>query len=641
MSFLSRILSFQYWVTGNRGEQWGIGVHDLDGNGFLDFYANHHGYQGLREVIYNFTTTTPSTITHNVGGDLHGVTFFDIDQDGDADLLQATGADSGMVTDPNHTGSWTRINLNEDGVLSGRNSVALFGLQYGLGSKRILNPVNLDGELAVYVGVLTREGGANGQFFLRNAAGSYDAFSPVAAEITGEIAKGVHFGTDGFTDILNFDWRAREVRVYENAGSGFGSSALLSSRSMTYDVVTGDFDGDLANDILLARSGNRERLVEKNAAGDWVGTWLQPNVTSRPTSSVALVAGDFNNDGALDYAALQHGDGVDVRLYLNRGDGTFQEGERFYAPTITGRAEFMISGDFDRDGALDLVVTTSFPPTPRNGAYVLLEGEAGQGNWLSLDLEGGISETGGLGARVYVTTPDGEVRMLEQDSGVHFTSQNSTDLHFGLGAEMRADVRIVWPDGFMQYFMGLTANQHLTLTERRSGFERVYAGGTLADDIRGTTLDELLIGGGGNDSIVGQAGDDELQGGLGHDSLYGGLGDDLLVGGSGGDKLMGREGADVFSFLAPSSSPLSGRLDVIGDFQRSIDRIDLSEMDADQTTADEQSFSFIGQEAFSGEVGELRFAGGLLSGDVDGDGRADFLIGLSGVVALAQADLVL
>ena len=48
----------------------------------------------------------------------------------------------------------------------------------------------------------------------------------------------------------------------------------------------------------------------------------------------------------------------------------------------------------------------------------------------------------------------------------------------------------------------------------------------------------------------------------------------------------------------------------------------------------------IGYAAFSGTAGELRFAGGVLTADLDGDSVADFAITLV-TGTIAQADLIL
>ena len=648
MAFQAKTLEFRFWRPGDIGEQWGIGVHDLDGDGFLDLFVNHHG-RLQRELVYGFATDRPRSVELEMTGDLHGASFFDIDQDGDADLLQAAGADRGRATNPDDPVLWSQVNLNEGGVIDAANSVGDFGVEYALGRKRILSGVNLDGEIGLYVGVdsLRPDGLYKGEFFLRDEdTGRYQPFSPVGAPLTGEIAKGIHIGADPYVDIVSFDTKARVLKIYENRGQGFDAGRTLSTTSMRQDdVVTGDFDGDLVPEILLARSGGQETLYRQDGEGNWGQV---PDMPTRDTNTVVLVAGDFDNDGALDYAALQftQSDGVRVQVYLNRGDGSFETGWTFSDPNLPGKAEYMVSGDFDRDGSLDLLVTTSYPPSPREGAYVLLEGETGQGNWLSLGLKGagadrGGSETGGLGARVYLTTPDGEVQLREQDGGVHVNSQNATDLHFGLGEARTADLRVVWPDGFVQIFVGVKANQHLVLTERREGHERVFEGGVDGDRLRGSALDDLLIGRDGFDLILGQEGDDTLHGGRGSDNLFGGRGDDVLEGGRGADRLVGERGADLFRFAAVTASLPGEWEDLIGDFEVGRDRIGLGKIDADAAAAGNQRFVFLGAAAFGGEAGELRFARGFLEGDVNGDARADFRVELSGVAALGAGDILL
>lgn len=648
MAFQAKTLDFRFWKPGNIGEQWGIGVHDLDGDGFLDLFVNHHG-RLQRELVYGFATDAPRSVELEMTGDLHGASFFDIDQDGDADLLQAAGADRGRATDPDDPVLWSQVNLNEGGVIDEANSVGDFGVEYALGRKRILGGVNLDGEIGLYVGVdsLRPDGLHKGQFFLRDeATGRYEPFLPVGAPLTGEIAKGVHIGADPYVDIVSFDTQAKVLKIYENRGQGFDAGRTLSTGTMQhYDVATGDFDGDLVTEILLARSGWKERLYRQDADGDWSQA---PDMPTRDTNTLALATGDFDNDGALDYAALQltQTDGVRVHVYLNRGDGSFEKGWTFSNPNLPGKAEYMVSGDFDRDGSLDLLLTTSYPPTPREGAYVLLEGEAGQGNWLSLGLKGagadrGGSETGGLGARVYLTTPDGEVQLREQDGGVHVNSQNATDLHFGLGEARTADLRVVWPDGFVQIFVGVKANQHLVLNERREGHERVFEGGVHNDRLKGSALDDLLIGRDGFDLILGREGDDTLYGGAGNDNIFGGRGDDVLEGGRGADRMRGELGADLFRFSAVADSSPGAWQDSIRDFEVGRDRIGLGEIDANAAAAGNQGFVFLGGAAFGGEAGELRFARGFLEGDVDGDARADFRVEFHGVTALGAGDIML
>lgn len=142
---------------------------------------------------------------------------------------------------------------------------------------------------------------------------------------------------------------------------------------------------------------------------------------------------------------------------------------------------------------------------------------------------------------------------------------------------------------------------------------------------------DYLNGGSGNDVLYGSDYDDQLFGSQGRDLLYGGAGDDMIDGGSGSDRSTGGRGADLFVYRSVEDS-LTARRDIILDFnQAEGDRIDLSAMDADTGLSGNQSFTYIGTNAFSGEAGEFRVSyrsGGfaVLTGDVNGDGIEDFNI---------------
>ncbi|RVN17462.1 calcium-binding protein [Sinorhizobium meliloti] len=162
------------------------------------------------------------------------------------------------------------------------------------------------------------------------------------------------------------------------------------------------------------------------------------------------------------------------------------------------------------------------------------------------------------------------------------------------------------------------------------------------DDITGSAVANTLRGLGGHDIIEGLGGNDVLDGGSGDDDLYGGSGADILRGGTGFDYLVGGTGTDSFDFNSISESAVGSRRDVITDFHRSeFDVIDLSTIDADTTWSGNQSFTYIGGNAFSGEAGELNFRSGIISGDVNGDGYADFQVRVNGATSLSVDDFFL
>ncbi|MGD9800769.1 MAG: hypothetical protein AB7V02_09245, partial [Parvularculaceae bacterium] len=178
----------------------------------------------------------------------------------------------------------------------------------------------------------------------------------------------------------------------------------------------------------------------------------------------------------------------------------------------------------------------------------------------------------------------------------------------------------------------------------------VLGGGNGYDAMDGGSGDDALVAGNGNDVLAGGDGDDTLSGGNGNDDMDGGAGDDslnagngndTLVGGDGDDTLSGGNGNDVFNGGAGNDTYAGGNgndtfvfadlggVDVITDFKRGPDHVDLTQIDAINGGADD-AFAWIGSSAFNGVAGEVRAysSGGVnyLEGDTDGDAVADFII---------------
>jgi Ca2+-binding RTX toxin-like protein len=176
------------------------------------------------------------------------------------------------------------------------------------------------------------------------------------------------------------------------------------------------------------------------------------------------------------------------------------------------------------------------------------------------------------------------------------------------------------------------------------------------DDQFDTTDFQILYGGntvngyGGNDTIrlcggdtaFGGTGDDLLIGNGQTERLNGGKGEDTLFGAAGSDRLSGGAGSDTFLFRRVSDSTQAAH-DTIVDFSRKEhDIIDLSGIDANGRVAGHKHFAFIGEQAFHGVRGELRFETNgqttFVQGDVDGDGKAEFVMALHGDIDLHKSD---
>lgn len=197
--------------------------------------------------------------------------------------------------------------------------------------------------------------------------------------------------------------------------------------------------------------------------------------------------------------------------------------------------------------------------------------------------------------------------------------------------------------------------------------EDTAIGGRGQDKLYGGTDDDLLDGRRDKDSLYGEDGSDALFGGRGRDRLFGGDGDDYLFAGRGRDILFGGRGADQFVFLGPSDSARTRRdADVIMNFQRGRDKIDLSAVEgllgeADDffkavlagedpgnrpNAIDRVQMEFIGRADFAadGATGQVRYekAGGVMvQVDINGDGRSDLNINIGGVNGLSEGAFIL
>ncbi len=158
----------------------------------------------------------------------------------------------------------------------------------------------------------------------------------------------------------------------------------------------------------------------------------------------------------------------------------------------------------------------------------------------------------------------------------------------------------------------------------------------------GTEASDKLQGGSGNDVLDGLAGADTLRGWGGQDSLDGGEGSDVLFGGDGRDELMGGSGRDRFYFAKVTDA----REDSIVDFQSGLDLFVLSPVDARTDLSGNQSFRFIGADAFSA-AGQVRAVQSgpdtviYLNVDADKDAEGVIRVNAFDATKLSASDFIL
>jgi hypothetical protein len=257
---------------------------------------------------------------------------------------------------------------------------------------------------------------------------------------------GVAYGEDGVArgamgaDAADYDRSGRPhllvgnfsnqmLGLYHNEGNGLfvdeaPSSAVgrASLLSLSFGVFFFDYDLDGYADIFAA-NGHIEEEIGK----------VQPKVSYRESPLL------FRNLGN--------------HKFENTGAGM---GPAFNRQIVARGAAY---ADFDRDGDLDLLISTN------HGPATLLRNDGGNRNhWLSVRLAGVKSNRDGIGAVVRLESASGKQWNMVR-SGSSYCSQSDLALTFGLGKDSAATVQVEWPSGVKQQLGKLGADQFVVIDE--------------------------------------------------------------------------------------------------------------------------------------------------------------------------------
>jgi serralysin len=386
---------------------------------------------------------------------------------------------------------------------------------------------------------------------------------------------------------------------------GAGSDTLIGGLGSDTYVVDNSADSITEE----AEEGTDLVQVAIATAGDTysLGENLE-NATLTSTVAFNLIGNDANNvlkgnaanniiDGGAGIDRMEGGAGNDTYIVADIGD-TVIEAADAGTDLVKSHVSFTLGANLEN---LSLLGDAEASATG-NSLVNVITGNAGNN---TLDGKGGVDTLkGGAGDDSYIVdlTSAGALqdKITENlDEGIDSialrgTSTNTSATTITLGANL----------------------EHLDAS----------ATGTSKLNITGNALDNTLVG---------NAAANTLNGGAGDDFLDGGAGNDILIGGAGVDHLLGGAGADIFRFTSLGDLGADEAADVIQDFTRGADRIDLKAL---------QGYSFIGTDDFGGAK-QLRITASgddlVITGDSNGDLQADFSIKLLGVSELSASDFIL
>jgi hypothetical protein len=431
----------------------GVAIGDYDGDGFPDLYLTQYG----RNILYhNNGDGTFTDVTERAGvaapGWSSSAVWFDYDNDGKLDLFvcqfvefsKDKNKDCRLGEDAKRgyciphvyrpTSNWLFHN-NGDGTFTDISRSSGIAEHLGKAWGVVATDINNDGLLDLFVAndtvanflFLNR---GNGRFEeIGEAAGV--AYSAEGRPRSGMGVDSADFDQDGWMDLFvaNVDYEMYSL-YRNNHDQSFDDQAASTGIATATRLMSGwglkffDFDNDGELDLLLA-NGNPDDLIEQ--IHEHV-KYKEPPLLFRGTGR------GFQNVSS-------------------------QSGPIFQRPLS---ARGMAIGDFDNDGAVDVLIAVN------NGAPVLLRNTVGARNhWLGIKLVGRKSNPDAVGARISYQAQDLKRSRMKVGGG-SYLSDHDPRIVLGLGKRSKIDwVEVKWPlpSGATERFTDLPIDRYVTLVE--------------------------------------------------------------------------------------------------------------------------------------------------------------------------------
>ncbi len=166
------------------------------------------------------------------------------------------------------------------------------------------------------------------------------------------------FDLDGTPDIATSNLLSSDIHVALSDGQGGVRSVdRLQVGDNPHSLVVDDFDGDRRDDIVVVNSLSRRQgmLSFFRSRGD--GSFDDATTTDLglqgDTIPRFLAKGHFDGDDLLDAAVLT--DELEVHVFINRGEGSFEVSLVNEPTELRFTPSFLIAGDYTGDGIDDLI----------------------------------------------------------------------------------------------------------------------------------------------------------------------------------------------------------------------------------------------------------------------------------------------
>jgi hypothetical protein len=485
----------------------GCAFLDYDADGWLDIllvngmdWAGHKKRHSTLKLYRNNRNGTFTDVTQRAGLAVEmygmGVAVADYDNDGFPDILITAVGQNRLFK---NTGKGVFVDVTEKAGLGGRNSFSTSAMWFDFDRDGhldliVCNYVKWSPEHDIYCSVdgkrksyCTPEAyhGSTCWLFRNRGNGTFEdvtAKSGIFDATSKSLGVAMlDYDRDGWPDIFVAN-DTQPNKLYRNLRDGtFEDVAVRAGVAFSDDgkaragmgVDVADWENSGVPGIAVTNFDNEMMALYRTGRGN---TYTDASMNagigqqSRNTLGFGCAFCDLNLDGWLDLIAVNGhidetarvlrnvGYAQAPHLFLNDGRGAFHDvaaeaGSDFAAPKV-GRG--LAYGDFDRDGDVDLLVTTN-----RGPALLYRNDVTNRNRSLRLKLVGTKSNRDGIGAVVRVFTSDGtQSRMVK--TGSSYLSQSELALTFGIGKREKADrVVVEWPSGAVEEFKNVGVGAHV------------------------------------------------------------------------------------------------------------------------------------------------------------------------------------
>jgi hypothetical protein len=500
-------------IAGVGGEgRWcrGVAVVDINNDGLLDMYVcatilpdgskrknllyvnqgiNKQGIPVFKEMAkeYGLDDTSYSTMA----------TFFDYDNDGDLDVY-ITVNETEDDRNPSEyrpkrkdgsAPSTGRLYRNDWNAKLGHPVFTDVTKQAGVtiegyGHSATIADFNKDGWKDILV---ANDFLSNDLLYINNHDGTFTDMASTYFKHTSANGMGqdvIDINNDGLADVVEMDMDPEDNYRKKMLMPGYNYQNYINNDSLGYQY-------QYVRNTLQLNMGPR---VEKgDSSGDPIfgdiGYWA--GISSTDWSWAPLVQ-DFDNDGFRDII-ITNGYPKDITdhdfiafrersiqylskkevlskipqvklqhyAFRNNGNTTFSDVSAEWGLTTSSFANGAAYADLNNDGYLDLVVNNI-----NDEAFIYKNNSPHTSHYLDIKLIGDSLNRNGLGAWIELYY-DGKQQVYEETPYRGYLSTMQMDPHFGLGETSRVDSMVVkWPDGKMQIFLNVPANQKMTVDHK-------------------------------------------------------------------------------------------------------------------------------------------------------------------------------